>query len=709
MPEEKLTQNKMKKNLLTVGLLAINVSVFAQDLTYVGNSCKFYVETGALVYSGGNWTLDSNTEKTVENKGNIMIVGDYKKGSTANAASDGKEFVNVYTALNDYGQVQILSSANATNALMTMQKPAASTNYFGADYAISFPFKDQVNYIMTAFGKTPADFAGSCPLDAFCGWRSSQTMLRWNNNKIHFDAVPSGNLFKAGDYYTLNLRQEANLQTVMTGLINYKGTPDPLAYSQKAVSVIPSMDESSFSNLGYNDWKNKVNPYNQYYRSYMGEINSTNKVTGKNVYRFGNPYTSNLDISAVDGANSWLYITNDGSNKSIKAATDAQMIKDFTITKRTPNYDINWNPLNSIGSTTPNADYYSAKYDATNSNWVGNPEALIIRPLETFNLNFPLVNPTALGTRIVHVSVNFTDFHKTFAYPANIASTTITPKNAAVSAKSVSVAGRSATASKTAMVQRSASVSSTGSVANTNSFYQAEMFLLSNGAVEAAPVYAVGSKNYTETANAATTNNKMFLYGISSDATAEANSQKILNEFNSTTYIGKPMDLGFNNLTAGNTYEIRFNLYEGSIFNSVRNISDGDFYIKDNVKNTVEKVSADKSYSFVADADMKGRLALYWKEASVGGGSSGTLAATDLSKTENKTFVYKNNSENWLRLEREFKKADVEVYDMSGRLVNKISNISTAQDQQMVFPADAVYVIKVTYDNSVVRTTKATR
>lgn len=701
----------MKKNLLTVGLLVINISISAQDLTYVGNSCKFYVETGALVFSGGNWLLDSNTEKTVENKGNIIIVGDYKKGSTTtNAASDGKEFVNIYTGINDYGQVQILNSTNATNALMTMQKPAASTNYFGADYAISFPFKDQVSYVMTAFGKTPAEFAGSCPLDAFCGWRYNQTLFKWNNSKIQFDAVPNGSIFKAGDYYTINLRATGNLQSAMTGLINYKGTPDPLAYSQKAVSVIPSMDESSFSNLGYNDWKLKVNPYNEYYKSYMGDINSTNKVTGKNVYRFGNPYTSNLDLSAVDGANSWLYITNDGSNKSIKAATDAQMIKDFTITKRTPAYDINWNPLNSIGSTAPNADYYSAKYDAVNSNWVGNPEALIIRPLETFNLNFPLVNPTALGTRIVHVSVNFNDFHKTFAYPANVASTTITPKNASVSAKrSVAVVGRSATAYKTATVQRTASVSSTSTVSNVNSFYQAEMFLLSNGAVEAAPVYAVGSKNYTESANAATTNNKMFLYGISSDATKAASSQNTFNEFNSTTYIGKPIDLGFNNLAAGNTYEIRFNLYEGSIFNSVKNISDGDFYIKDNVKNTVEKVSADKSYSFVADADMKGRLALYWKEASVSGGSSGTLAATDLSKTENKTFVYKDNSENWLRMEKEFKKADVEVYDMSGRLINKINNISTAQDQQMVFPADAVYVIKVTYDNSVVRTTKATR
>ena len=72
----------MKKNLLTVGLLLLAFSAHAQVLTYVGDGAKFYVSSGALVYSGGDMAVNSAVAQTVENKGNIIIVGDYKKGTT---------------------------------------------------------------------------------------------------------------------------------------------------------------------------------------------------------------------------------------------------------------------------------------------------------------------------------------------------------------------------------------------------------------------------------------------------------------------------------------------------------------------------------------------------------------------------------------------------------------------------------------------------
>ena len=313
----------MKKNLLALGALALGFSFNAQTLTYVDEGAKFYVSSGALVYSGGDWELNANTAATVENRGAIMIVGNYKKGTRSNAASDGKEFVNVWTATNDYGQVQILSSNGMTDALMTVQRPAAPTSYFGGSFPISFPFKDQVNYVMTAFGLPTTSFKGTCGIDVNCGAsRYDMTMHKWNNSKIHGDAVVSGANFKAGDYYFLNLRSTSGLQPYMTGIINYKGTPAPVAYASTGIaSVIPSMTESAFSDLGYNDWKTKVNPYNEKYESYMGYVNSTNKYTGKNIYRFGNPYTSNLDLTAVDGINAWLRITNAGGNRTLKQST----------------------------------------------------------------------------------------------------------------------------------------------------------------------------------------------------------------------------------------------------------------------------------------------------------------------------------------------------------------------------------------------------
>ncbi len=689
----------MKKNLLALGALALGFSFNAQTLTYVDEGAKFYVSSGALVYSGGDWELNANTAATVENRGAIMIVGNYKKGTRSNAASDGKEFVNVWTATNDYGQVQILSSNGMTDALMTVQRPAAPTSYFGGSFPISFPFKDQVNYVMTAFGLPTTSFKGTCGIDVNCGAsRYDMTMHKWNNSKIHGDAVVSGANFKAGDYYFLNLRSTSGLQPYMTGIINYKGTPAPVAYASTGIaSVIPSMTESAFSDLGYNDWKTKVNPYNEKYESYMGYVNSTNKYTGKNIYRFGNPYTSNLDLTAVDGINAWLRITNAGGNRTLKQSTTDLLIKDFYITKRTPSYDVIWNPAN--GSTNVNADYYSAKFDGTN--WVGNPEALYIRPLETFNLNFPLLDPIKLGSRIVHLDVNFTDFHKTFKYPAVGTSTTVTaPKNAMMVAKKTSVVGRSAQTLSASTVDRS------HSTVNNDGFYQAEVFLLKNNSVEAAPVYLVGT-NYSDiSAVAAQSTNKVFLYGMKADSTAEPTSQKLFSEFNSDTYVGKPLAVGFNNLVVGDNYQFRFNLYEGSIFTNVKDLTNGAFYIKDNKNNTVKQISADQSYNFTADSSaMAGRFAFYWKEASVTGVSDGTLG-TNNSNTKDATVIYKDGEDRKIRFENISSKANIQVYNMAGRLIDSVDNVSTSQDYTLRLSINGVYLVKVSYANGDVRIIK---
>ena len=689
----------MKKNLLALGALALGFSFNAQTLTYVDEGAKFYVSSGALVYSGGDWELNANTAATVENRGAIMIVGNYKKGTRSNAASDGKEFVNVWTATNDYGQVQILSSNGMTDALMTVQRPVAPTSYFGGSFPISFPFKDQVNYVMTAFGLPTTSFKGTCGIDVNCGAsRYDMTMHKWNNSKIHGDAVGSGANFKAGDYYFLNLRSTSGLQPYMTGIINYKGTPAPVAYASTGIaSVIPSMTESAFSDLGYNDWKTKVNPYNEKYESYMGYVNSTNKYTGKNIYRFGNPYTSNLDLTAVDGINAWLRITNAGGNRTLKQSTTDLLIKDFYITKRTPSYDVIWNPAN--GSTNVNADYYSAKFDGTN--WVGNPEALYIRPLETFNLNFPLLDPIKLGSRIVHLDVNFTDFHKTFKYPAVGTSTTVTaPKNAMMVAKKTSVVGRSAQTLSASTVDRS------HSTVNNDGFYQAEVFLLKNNSVEAAPVYLVGT-NYSDiSAVAAQSTNKVFLYGMKADSTAEPTSQKLFSEFNSDTYVGKPLAVGFNNLVVGDNYQFRFNLYEGSIFTNVKDLTNGAFYIKDNKNNTVKQISADQSYNFTADSSaMAGRFAFYWKEASVTGVSDGTLG-TNNSNTKDATVIYKDGEDRKIRFENISSKANIQVYNMAGRLIDSVDNVSTSQDYTLRLSINGVYLVKVSYANGDVRIIK---
>ncbi len=662
----------MKKNLLTLGMLAYALSANAQVLTYVGDGAKMFVSSGALVYSGGDWEVNSATAKTVENKGNIIIVGDYKKGTVTNAASDGQEFLNVYTAANDYGQVKILNTAGTTDARMAIERPAASSNYFDAIFGVSFPYKDNVTYIMKSFGLDESDFKGTCPVGTDCGPnRYKMTLEKWNNNKVYHDAVVTNSTFIAGDYYSINLR-EANMQQVMTGKIPYKGTPSPGKYETTGKSVIDGQTEASFSNLGYNDWKEKVNVYNEKYKSYLGDYDTTNKNYGKNVYRFGNPYTSNLDISAISGDKGWLYILN-GGEKELATASNS-LIKGFYITKVTEDFNLDWNPLTGSSDNGSNATYYKAVLDESN-NWTGSSEALLIRPFEVFQLNFPILNPTALGSRIVNVKVAFDDDNKTFEY---------VPSGSVTSSTGGKVANRSANEL----------------VSNPDSFYQAEIFLVKDNSVIANPAYLVGSNYYTESATNSSNTNGIFVYGINNGMVAY-DSKKDFNEFNSLEYIGKPLGLGFNDLQTGDTYELRFNLYEGSIFNRVKNLSDGIFYILDKNNNSVSEISADKSFSFVASDNADTRFEIYWKELK----STGSLATNDAVKGA--TYVYKDLNQHKVRFEKIAGKAKVEVYDMSGKLVLSEGSVSTDSDLVLdLTNKSAVYIVKVIYQNGEVRTLK---
>ena len=99
----------------------------------------------------GNFQLDSNGEKAVENKGNVAIVGNYTKGAH-NTNNEGKEFVNVYTDRDDYGQTKILSTSDVAEARMTVQRPAATDKYLDTTYEMSIPYSDAAKYLMHSFG-----------------------------------------------------------------------------------------------------------------------------------------------------------------------------------------------------------------------------------------------------------------------------------------------------------------------------------------------------------------------------------------------------------------------------------------------------------------------------------------------------------------------------------------------------------------------------
>lgn len=680
----------MKKNLLAIGLLAANISVNAQ-LTFVGDGAKFFVGTSALVYSGGDFMVNSTNEKTVENKGNILIeAGDYRKGSLANAAANGKEFVNVYTSRNNYGQVIIKATKGATDAKMTMEKLPVNANYYGATFPISFPYKDNVNYLMNSFtGRAESEFIGYCGIGKICADIYRTTLRKWNNELLEHDAVPTASTFKKGEYYLLNMR-DSNMQTSMTNalansvgvkVIGYKGTPDPSNYSIKGKGVINGWTESAFSAAQYNSWKYLPNRYDERYSTYLGDVNTTSTTYGKNAYHFGNPYTSNIDLSAFDGPNAWLSIMNNGGPRTIKTATDFPMIRNFRVMKIADprGYDVTWN--NTTGSTNASSNsYYTAQFDGVQ--WTGSAEALLIRPLETFSIGFGSVSPSGLGgTRIVDVQVNINDTHKTF-------------NNISVANPGTTTFAKMSPQSMTAKVASS-------SVAN--SFYQSEIALVKNDELIASPVYLVGTTNPTESSTASATSLEgIYVYGINGDQ-LNYNNKKSFTYFNINDYVGKPMGIGFNNLQEGQTYKLNFNLTEETIFNNKNNFTGEKLYLLDKNTNKSVEVSSDKPYEFIANSDNNTRFELYWRDLPIT-----TLSDKNINKVGSETIIYREQNINKIRFSQKNTTANVEVYDMSGKLIQTETKVPTSLDLSLNrLTVRGVYIVKITYNNGEVVTLKA--
>lgn len=763
----------MKKRLLTLGTLALAMSMNAQNAAfYVGSGGYVRVETDALLYSGGDvkiwhmptmiqgsgwWNAEPISDRfdegnmdtwsgmsytPISNFGMIKIEGDYKKVGIPNgyvkAENQFRHDVVVYefthsnfsTSLyydgarrglgnynvgygsayagarrkagvstkESYGQLIILGSKGDTDGhvfmLPTYDTDALKNSFLDENqkdrgfFPVSLPFKGE---LFKNWGKfflnLTSRYDGS---DFYWGdgqeGRYTTFLMKWNNKDIVYDGLKRDSQMEMGASYSLN----AGRDVIGTGIerARFLGVPTPTAFTTRAKGVIAGHTDEQFSNLGYNDWKAKTNAYGEDYISYLGDANTNSKVYNKNQYRFGNPYTSNVDISGIEGNTAWVTIKNKNLNLNIKEASRQLYIKNFTVQK--PNlglFDAGWN--SQVGAVEKKYIYYTAVYNGTE--WTGNAEALILRPMETFSFNFPILDPTKLGSRIIDVEVNLNDNHKTFEHIP-------TAYRTQAPSSSLSKMGVNNTLSRTA---RNTTVS------NANDFYQLEISLVKDDVLADAPVYLVGTNYNKESGTNAESNAKIFVYGIKEDEVA-LTSKKAMNDFNSVSYVAKPLGLGLNQLENGKTYELKFNLYEASIFNKVKELNGGAFYIKDKETNKITEISAETSIRFTAGENLSERFVLYWKQVPE---TEKVVEVVEVPKTvvtpsAQSTIVYKEGLTNKVRFENNLGKARVEVYDLAGRLISASSDINTAADHTLTLGVKGVYIVKVSYENGEVRTQK---
>ena len=649
----------MKKNLLTLSILLFSIHSIAQD-TFIGDKAIVKVENNTLFYNGGSLKLSpSNASgtpltKVISNDGNIIINNAYLSDLPGD---HGNGFINNYLDVKKYGQVIINNNSGTTTGKLTMEKPSVisinngnATNGNGVQQLpISLPFKGDAPSIMHSFtGKTESNFRGNCVKNNTCSQRYWMTLYRWDNQKIVNDAVEAGDALIPGDYYLLNLVSNTGLHGFYDGesIIGYKGTAAPERYASEITkTVIPNYatNETGFQTEKYSAWKGKRNLYNEIYHTYLGNNSADNNSDsyGKNMFRYGNPFTSNIDLRNPEN---WLIVE--------------EGIKPFEILKLAQNYKHTWNSTTGSSHNSTGSDQYvRANYNPTaTTKWTGSAEAVLIRPLEMFRITF---NSSTLLT----VGIELENMEKTF-------------------------------------LQQISGVSNLSRSENSTEFYQLKVSLVDNeNNVITEPVFLSTSSTFetglpTQNISSAT----MLLLEEDDDGNTIANAKAIINTFNSEDYIGKPLHLELNNLAAGNQYKLKFNLKENNIFtDDIQNFNGSSFYLYDKVANTYTELNGSSEINIVANENTFDQFTFFWRQI------PRTLGVDDLTK-KFKTQVYKVSQDQYkVKLNPNKVSASIEIYHVNGSKVGTQSNIlaNNSSDQLLSLPAgqNGLFIVKVIYND----------
>lgn len=667
----------MKKNLLTIALLATMCSVQAQ-LLHVDNSANVYVSQGTLVYSGGG--VQTKGTGTVENHGNFMIQGaatdvfrnldasgtEIVTGNTGgsfvnklnqagnfalrNTAPLGDQTVPLATLNYTYGQLYI-SGIPQSNITGVVNQEFTSVNH-GAYQQIGLPFWGKDFSTLSELGKT------------FNTTRWSQNeALVWNNALTVFDNLPSTTLGTtarpAYSYYILG-----------GGGTGSAWANNGLATTRTVIGK-PVSDLDNFqvtlsgagSTVNYGAGGSAINAYNEKYNTYLGDYfaYSRNNVWdgsdfGKNLYFFSNPYLTNLDLNNLITPGDPDFITN--------------------------LYGIRFEP--TAGGTTyvagSGGSAISFKFVTRSGNvWVGDTEYLNVRPFGSFVIK--LNNNTASPAP----TLNFANLRR-FNYNSRATTTPYSPtanKNGTNtttgSVKQLAVVGLDSNGKELArtyyVVSPSSinghSVNATSQVGNSNTY--------DLGTYEEDAVNGGYDPNYQ---------NSYWLY---------------INEANDS-FVGKNIKMV---RYTSNISSFQFFIKENgnALANGVHDLSTGiGFYFK-GPNGVLQPISQGQTIAATGNAEQE--YDLYY------GLPSSVLGSSEVANAPSRTVVaYSPAIDDYIvKFDPKWKKAAIQVFDMSGKLVVSEKNVDAASDFtiRLQKKLKTVYVVKIVSDKGETVQTKIER
>ncbi|MGN7756649.1 MULTISPECIES: T9SS type A sorting domain-containing protein [Chryseobacterium] len=610
-----------------------------------------YVSEGTLVYSGGGVQTRGNGLLDVH--GNVMVVGvsgdAFKTIDAAGAdKTDGGNIIlrlNTPTATDDvstYGQLYVdgLSQGQITGIVSKefRTKKNGTGNYY---QQVGLPF----------FGKTMSTLSTELGKTFGTVRRSQNEILKWNNTAAIADHYPDLSLTTSNGSAYYMLGSNNNNLDVSSAMHTINGRP----YATFASAT--TLQNAGNVNFGTNG--TAINGYNERYNTYLQDqfettITPWTLTYGKNIYQFGNPFLTNLDLSRIG------YLENGGT-------TDGNNISNI--------WGVRYDPGTVVVGSQGNA-YSTGALIQTYTNPGGVPVGdvgMIIKPMQTFVLKLRDNTAQTLDFNTLR------RFNSTVRAAATDYSVTAA-KNAAKSidgtVKQLGVIGLDDSGKEVARTYYVVSPNSvTGHQTSVATTVQATAGSNIIGTFEEA-LNGGYDTNYTS---------KYWLY---------------INEANESNFKGKNVKLV--NYDTGKVKSYKFEIRENGelVPAGTHLLSAGiGFYYKAS-NGTLQPATQDGiAPNAVASYD------LYYGEP-----SNVVLAAKETVATPSRTMVvYNPEITNYIvRFDPNWKKADIEVYDMSGKLVISKKAVDTSTD--FVIELNGAiknsYVVKIVSDKGETVNTK---
>ncbi|SFJ02843.1 Por secretion system C-terminal sorting domain-containing protein [Kaistella treverensis] len=621
----------MKKNLLTVGFLSLSLSMSAQALIHVDNGGNFYVGEYALVYNGGG--IQTKGNGIIDLHGNLMIVGDATDGiRTYDAAGIGEKTDgrNIIVRINSplavdatsYGQLYIdgIPQSNITGIVDREYK----TLKHGTYQQVALPFFNKpMASLDSELGKNFTDVR-----------RSQNEILIWDNDNVEADNFSTSNFtLKGTTYYMLGSKDFNSASPLVGDVFTLRGIPFANGVKETMVNAGAEVDFGPTGNMR--------NSYSEPYNTYLQDAWDAQLVApgatpysvptyGKNIYQYGNPYLVNLDLKFIGRVESGA--TTDGNN--ISAIQGIRLDPGGVVS-------------NEAGATwSVNADIISFTNDGFSPIPVGDVD-VSIQPMEAIAIKLRNNDPEVGSNR----TLNF-DGLRRFNPGSRNNSTPYSP-----------------TAEK--MVGTS-TVKQLGVIA-----------LDANGKEMSRAYYVVYENGTTGHSSKSTTQAVLGSQNIigtyEEDAVNGGIDDKVkdaywlyINEANEKDFFGKAIPLMLYNR---DIKSLKFEIRENAelIDKGQHTLSTGiGFYYKD-TNGEIKEASQNSIVPVRGD-----KYSLFYGKATT------SLGTDNVVKPSRTRVVYNPSTDGFfVRFDPNWKKADVQVYDMSGKLIISNKNVETGSDYNL--------------------------